>query len=133
MHLKQEVNRVRNRVHKVLEDANIKLSSVLCDLFGVSGRLMLAAIVRGQWDPGWLADYARGNLRAKREQLEQALHGCIAEHHRFLLAELLEELAFLESRITRLETEIDGGWLHIALSSKGCARFRAWIASPPGH
>ncbi len=68
---------------------------------------MLAAIVRGQLDPGWLADYARGNLRAKREELEQTLRGRIAEHHRFLFAELLEELAFIESRIARLETEIE--------------------------
>jgi transposase len=56
VHLKQEVNRVRNRVHRILEDANIKVSCVVSDLFGVSGRAMLEAIVRGKTDPGWLAD-----------------------------------------------------------------------------
>jgi len=107
VHLKQEVNRVRNRVHRVLEDANIKLSSIVSDLFGVSGRLMLEAIVRGKVDPGWLADYARGTLRRKKEELERALHGYLKEHHRFVLAELLQELAFLEARIGHLETEIE--------------------------
>lgn len=94
VHLKQEVNRVRNRVHRILEDANVKLSCVVSDLFGVSGRLMLTAIVRGKLDPGWLADYARGSLRGKKEELERALQGRIGEHHQFVLSELLEELAF---------------------------------------
>ncbi len=107
VHLKQEVNRVRNRVHRILEDANVKVTCIVSDLFGVSGRLMLQAIVRGQVDPGWLADYARGSLRGKKQELERALHGRIDEHHRFVLGELLDELAFLENRIQRLESEIE--------------------------
>ena len=107
VHLKQEVNRVRNRVHRILEDANIKVSCVVSDLFGVSGRAMLEAIVRGKTDPGWLADYARGTLRLKKDELTRAFQGHIGEHHRFVVGELLAELAFLEGRIARLETEIE--------------------------
>jgi transposase len=107
VHLKQEVNRVRNRVHRILEDANIKVSCVVSDLFGVSGRAMLEAIVRGKTDPGWLADYARGTLRLKKDELVRAFQGHIGEHHRFVVGELLAELAFLEERIARLETEIE--------------------------
>jgi len=94
VHLKQEVNRVRNRVHRILEDANIKVSCVVSDLFGVSGRAMLEAIVRGKTDPGWLADYARGTLRLKKDELTRAFQGHIGEHHRFVVGELLAELAF---------------------------------------
>ena len=101
-----ERNRVHNRIHKVLEDANIKLDTVLSDLLGVSGRAMLRAIVNGQCDPGWLADYARGSLRGKREQLELVLRGQIQDHHRYLLGELLVDLEFVESKIVRLEQEI---------------------------
>lgn len=101
-----ERNRVHNRIHKVLEDANIKLDTVLSDLLGVSGRAMLRAIVNGHCDPGWLADYARGSLRGKREQLELVLHGQIQDHHRCLLAELLADLEFVESKILRLEQEL---------------------------
>jgi transposase len=76
-----ERNRIHNRIHKVLEDANIKLDTVLSDLLGVSGRAMLRAIVNGRCDPGWLADYARGSLRGKRDQLALVLRGQIQDHH----------------------------------------------------
>jgi transposase len=94
-------------VHRILEDANIKVSCVVSDLFGVSGRAMLEAIVRGKTDPGWLADYARGTLRLKKDELTRAFQGHIGEHHRFVVGELLAELAFLEGRIVRLEAEIE--------------------------
>ncbi len=99
-------NRVHNRIHKVLEDANIKLDTVLSDLLGVSGRAMLQAMVKGHCDPGWLADYARGSLRGKREQLELVLRGDIRDHHRYLLGELLADLEFIESKIVRLDQEL---------------------------
>jgi hypothetical protein len=101
-----ERNRIHNRIHKVLEDANIKLDTVLSDLLGVSGRAMLRAIVNGHCDPGWLADYARGSLRGKREQLELVLRGQIQDHHRYRLGELLADLEFVESKILRLEQEL---------------------------
>jgi transposase len=104
--LSGERNRVHNRIHKVLEDANLKLDTVLSDLLGASGRAMLRAIVNGQRDPGWLADYARGSLRGKREQLELVLRGDISDHHRYLLGELLADLEFIESKIIRLDQEL---------------------------
>ena len=97
---------VHNRIHKVLEDANSKLDTVLSDLLGVSGRAMLQGLIQGRTDPGWLADYARGSLRGKREQLELALRGRVTEHHRYLLAELLAELTFLEDRLARLDQQL---------------------------
>ena len=78
---------VVNRVHKVLEDANIKLSSVASDIMGKSGWEMLAAIIDGESDPMKLAALARGRLKAKQALLEQALHGRITDHHRFLLGQ----------------------------------------------
>jgi transposase len=101
-----EYNRTHNRIHKVLEDANIKLDTVLSDLMGASGRAMLQGIVAGQTDPGWLADYAKGSLRGKREELELVLHGNIRDHHRYLLAELIADLDFITEKILRVETEI---------------------------
>lgn len=101
-----EHNRVHNRIHKVLEDANIKLDTVLSDLLGASGRAMLRSIIRGESDPGWLADYARGSLRNKREQLELTLRGSIQEHHRYLLGELVADLEFIEDKIRRLDAEL---------------------------
>jgi transposase len=104
--LTRERNRAHNRIHKVLEDANIKLDTVISDLLGVSGRAMLRAIIQGQCDPGWLADYARGSLRGKREQLELALRGNVRDHHRCLLGELLADLEFIEGKLLRLDQEL---------------------------
>lgn len=77
-----EYNRVHNCIHKVLEDANIKLDTVLSDVLGASGQTMVRGIVDGRTDLGWLADYAQGSLRGKREELELVLRGSIREHHR---------------------------------------------------
>jgi len=62
---------------------------VLSDLLGVSGRAMLRGLIQGRTDPGWLADYARGSLRGKREELELVLRGRVTDHHRYLLTELM--------------------------------------------
>jgi transposase len=97
---------VANRIHKVLEDANIKLASVATDILGVSGRDMLRAIVEGRDDPEFLAELARRKLRAKIPQLRLALHGRVTEHHRFLLQLLLDELTHLEGLIDRLTRRI---------------------------
>ncbi len=97
---------VANRIHKALEDANIKLGTVASDILGVSGRAMLKAIVAGEDRPEILADLARKRLRSKIPALQAALHGRITEHHRFLLETLLEQLRFLETQITRLNQRI---------------------------
>lgn len=105
--LRQSQNRVANRIQKLLEQANVKLSSVVSDTLGVSGRHMLRAIIAGQNDPQQLAQLARGQLKKKIPQLQQALAGRVREHHRFLLAEFLDEWDALQDRIQRIEAEID--------------------------
>jgi transposase len=105
--LRQSQNRVANRIQKFLEQANLKLSSVASDVLGVSGRRMLEAIIAGQDHPEQLAQWARGRLRSKVADLAQALTGRVRDHHRFLLAEYLDEWEALEQRIQRIEAEID--------------------------
>jgi len=95
-----------NRVQKVLESANLKLASVATDVMGLSGRAMLAALVAGQDDPAALAELARGRLRKKRAELEQALSGRARPHHRFLLAELLTQIDSIEETIARFDEQI---------------------------
>ncbi len=104
--LVQERARLVNRLQKVLEDANLKLAAVVTDIMGVSARAMLEAILEGQTDPAVLADLAQGKLRAKVPQLEQALAGHVKPHHRFLLAELLAHIDYLDEAIERVGGEV---------------------------
>ncbi len=96
------------RLQKVLEDANIKLASpkLVTDIMGVSGRLMVEAILEGNADPATIAELAKGKLRQKREQLVRALQGRVNEHHKLLLAMHLEHIDFLDEQIARLSQEI---------------------------
>jgi transposase len=98
---------VANRIQKTLEDCNIKLSSVASDVLGASGRDMIAAIIAGENDPITLADLARRRLRKKMPQLQEALCGEIADHHRFLLGMLMEQVEFLEAQIAKLSKRIE--------------------------
>ena len=104
--LAQEVNRIANRIQKVLEDANIKLASVATDTLGASGRAMLEAIIQGEQDSHRLAEMSRGLLRNKIPELQQALQGRVTPHHRFLLRELLDHLYFVQSKMQRIEQEV---------------------------
>lgn len=106
VHLLQELNRVKNRIGQMCEAGNIKVSSVATDLFGVSGRKMLSAIVEGKRDAGWMADYARGSLRGKRKELEHALEGSFTEHQRWMLGQELGHLNSLEKQIAIVSEEI---------------------------
>ena len=103
----QERTREAQRLHKVLEDAGIKLASVATDILGVSGRAMLEALVQGTTDPAVLAELARGRLRAKLPVLQQALTGQFRRHHAFLLSELLAHLDYLEEAVDRLSARIE--------------------------
>jgi transposase len=103
----QERSREINRVQKVLEDANVKLTSVVSDVMGVSSRQMLAAIIDGQDDPQTLAELAKGRLRTKITELEQALVGHVADHHRLMLSLHLEHIDDLNLKIERLNQEIE--------------------------
>jgi transposase len=99
--------RLVNRLHKVLEDANIKLAMVATDVMGASGRAMFAALIAGETDPERLADLARGTLQKKRQELEQALRGQFRPHHAFLLAELLGQIDALEEAEERVTAELE--------------------------
>jgi transposase len=96
-----------NRLQKVLETANVKLSSVASDVLGKSGRAMIEALIDGISNPEVLADLARGTLRKKVPQLREALQGRVAPHHQFLLRQILAHIDFLEKRIEEVFTEID--------------------------
>ena len=97
----------RNRLLKLLETANIKLASVASDVFGVSGRAMLRALIAGETSAEAMADLARGLLRRKRDDLILALDGRLEEHHRFLLAMQLRRLEAIEADIAELDLRID--------------------------
>jgi transposase len=98
---------VVNRIQKVLEGANIKLSAVATDIVGLSGRAMLEAMVAGEEDAPTLADLARGRLRRKLGDLEEALRGVVGPHQRFLLASLLRHLGFLDEEVRQADEEVE--------------------------
>src|SRR5260370_32701822 len=104
--LRQERPRLINRIQKVLEDANLKLTSVLTDIMGVTGQAILRALVAGEEDPERLAHLAQGSLVRKQEQLQAALAGKLTPHHHVLLAELLQLIATLDRSIGRFDREI---------------------------
>ena len=106
-HLIQERASVVNRMQKVLEWANIKLSSVVTDVTGVSARAMLEALVAGSTDVSALAEMAKGRLRAKRSELEQALAGTLQSHHAFMIAQHLSHLDFLEEQIAAFDQAVE--------------------------
>jgi transposase len=97
----------KQRVEKLLEDAQIKLSVVASDIFGVSGRAMLAALIAGERDPKRLAQLARARMRAKRSLLAEAFCGFFTDHHGFLLARMLDRIDQLSADIAALDTRIE--------------------------
>jgi transposase len=105
--LVQERARLVNRVHKVLEEAGMKLSTVLSDVMGVSGRAILQALCEGENDPEQLAKRMHPSVHASREEVVAALTAEVREHHRFLLRELLSLISALDLSIKHLEEEIE--------------------------
>jgi transposase len=101
-----EHNRVVNRIHKLLEDANIKLGAVASDVLGKSGRAILSAMLNGQEDVNELADLAERKLRPKIPQLKLALEGHFTEHHRYLLGRLLSHEGYLERQSNQFSERI---------------------------
>jgi transposase len=102
-----------NRLQKTLEGANIKLAAVATDILGKSGRAMLEALVSGTTDKTVLADLAKGRLREKIPQLQQALQGLVGPHQRFMVAQQLAHIDFLDESIAQVSTEV-GKRLHMA-------------------
>ena len=106
----QERNRVINRIQKVLEGGNIKLSSVATDVVGVSGRAILEAMINGVEDAKVLAEMSKGALRKKKATLEEALKGVMGKHQKMVLATHLRHLDFLDEEIARMDEEVTDEW-----------------------
>ena len=104
--LVQERARITNRLQATLEDANVKLASVVTDVRGASARAILEALITGETDPTTLAEMARGRLRSKRDLLAQSVAGRFTPHHAFLISEQLSHLDYLEEAMARVSTEI---------------------------
>jgi transposase len=105
--LVRDRSRERQRVEKLLEDAQIKIGSVISDIFGVSGRAMLDALAAGQRDPKVLAGLAHGSMRGKTAAMQEALTGFFTSHHGELLSMMLENIDRLTGQITVLEARIE--------------------------
>jgi transposase len=98
-----EIARHTLRLQKTLEDANLKLTHVVSDIVGKSGRAILKALIAGETDPNRLVDLTAGRLKATREQLVDALHGRVTAHHRFMLDLHLTQIEALDAAIDKLE------------------------------
>ena len=105
--LTAEKTRQINRIHKVLEDANIKLSSVASSVVGASGRAMLRALIAGEKNPRKMAQLAQRSLRNKIPELERALLGKVNEHHCFLLKQHLDHVEYVERQIEEFDRRIE--------------------------
>lgn len=97
----------KNRVEKLLEDACIKLSVVASDIFGISGREMMAALIAGEQDPKVLAQLARSRMRPKIGQLEKTFNGHFDNHHRFLLTRMLGRIDAIDADIAAVDEQIE--------------------------
>jgi transposase len=96
----------KNRLQNVLEDANIKLGSVVSDVFGKTGRAIVDALVTGTTEPGLLAELAKGSLVRKKEQLRKALNGKITAHHRFMLRLIVQTITHINQQIALIEAQM---------------------------
>lgn len=104
--LVREIGRHTQRIQKTLEDANLKLTEVVSDILGLSGRAILGALIAGETDAERLADLAQGRLKAKRAQLVDALHGRMTDHHRFMIKLHLTQIEALQVSVRDLDTHI---------------------------
>src|SRR3982750_2580552 len=116
----------KQRVEKLLEDALIKLSVVVSDAFGASGRAIMAALIAGARDPGVLANLARGSLRSKTARLTEALTGRFTDHHAFLLTQMLQRVDAASADIATVQARIDAQMDDLA---PAVARLDAFLGS----
>ena len=107
--LVREISRHTQRLQKILEDANLKLTETISDMLGQSGRAILQALIAGETDPERLAGLTTGRLKASHGQLVDALHGRVTAHHRFMLNLHLEQIEAIEAGLTTLEQQPERG------------------------
>jgi len=104
--LVREAARNTQRIQKALEDANIKLTGVVSDILGKSGRAVLDALIAGETDPEKLVELTRGRLKAPRETLVEALRGKVRDHHRFLIKLHLDQIDAVDKAVRELEARV---------------------------
>ncbi|MFI4972585.1 MAG: IS110 family transposase [Hyphomicrobiales bacterium] len=104
--LVREIAQHTQRMQKTLEDANLKITGLITDILGMTGRAILKALIDGESDPERLADLARGSLKTKRPALVEALRGRITEHHRFVLSVHMDHIEALETARQRVEDRL---------------------------
>jgi transposase len=127
--LTREETRHVQRIQKTLEEANIKLDSVISDIMGVSGRRMIEAMIKGVRDPFKLAELADRRIKASRKQLYDALHGRLTDHHRFMLELYLQQYDALADAIAKVDKQVDAAIAKMdAEVAVGQAPFRSLIA-----
>jgi transposase len=112
--LTREITRHTQRIQKTLEDANVKLTEVISNVLGMSGRAILRAIIDGHDDPDHLVALTSGRLKASKATLVDALTGTITDHHRFMLRMHLEQIEHLEKAVRELEVRADQGPFRVA-------------------
>src|ERR1700756_5731761 len=95
------------RVQKTLEDANIKLDSVLSDVMNKSGRAMIEALIAGETNPVKLASLAHPRVRASQDELRESLRGRVTKHHRFLLRLHLNQIDALDAAIAKIDAQVE--------------------------
>src|SRR5262245_17458555 len=104
--LMREIARHTQRIQKTLEDANLKITHVMSNIVGTSGRAILNALVAGETDPERLADLTQGRLKATRAELVHALHGRVTDHHRFMINLHLTQIDALEAAVQDIDTHV---------------------------
>jgi transposase len=105
--LVQAISAEKNRVQKVLEDANIKLSSVVSDTFGVSSTIIIDELIRGELTIGEMAGLVKGKLTRKKAQIREALVGKFEEHHKFMIKSSLDHIKSIQKVIAGIDSQID--------------------------
>ena len=105
--LKQQIAAESNRMIKILEDANIKVSSVFSKTLGVSSRKIIDEIIAGDYQPERLLHHVHGNVKMSREEIKEAITGYVTSHHRFMLQTISESIKKTEDTIMKLNEEIE--------------------------
>lgn len=104
--LTNQISSEKNRFQKILEDANIKLSSVLSDVFGATGKKIMERILEGNYQPEQLLYYVHGRVKASREDIKEALTGYVRDHHRFMLKTILSNISRIETTLAEVDDQI---------------------------
>lgn len=127
--LVQEKSSVVNRIHKTLQDANVKLSSVITDIMGKSGQEMLVQLIQGEVDAAKIAECARGRMKSKKEELVFALEGKVTAHHRFMFSKHLKQIRFLEELIEEFDQQVEA---HVKSQGEDFFTLIPLLATIPG-